>query len=88
MSHLPLITIGQIYLHPTYNEYMVVTKYNRGDVNFSGPGFSGKCWVEAFLQKFQPVDPADITEAEKTVLLSFGVPNLLVGWFEPYCEED
>lgn len=88
MSSLPIVSVGQVYLHQHYNEYLVVTLNKQGDISFAGPGFNGKCFVETFLEKFQPVDPEDITDLEKATLLALGVPALLAGWFEPYFEEE
>ena len=83
MKRTPIISVGQVYLHPA-NEYLVVTKVNRGDIGFQGPGFTGMHEVELFLERFGPVDPADLTEAEQAVLLAL-VDNkpLIIGWVEP-----
>lgn len=90
MKRTPIIVVGQVYLHsdPKVNEYVVVTKSNRGDIHFRGPGFNGRNDVELFLQRFGPVDPADL-DAEETAQLHElldkpGVP-LSIGWV---CTED
>jgi hypothetical protein len=85
MKRTPIIIAGQVYLHPEQNEYLVVTKANRGDIRFKGPGFSGVHDVELFLERFGPVDPADLTEAEQALLLGLlgDGTKLSVGWVEP-----
>lgn len=94
MKRTPIIIPGQVYLHPEQNEYLVVTKANRGDIRFKGPGFSGVHDVELFLDRFGPVDPLDLSDAEKNVLhgLLGDDTKLSVGWVEPddaeYDEED
>lgn len=84
----PIIAPGQVYLHPT-NEYLVVTKSNRGSISYKGPGFSGLGDVESFLERNGPVDPADLTDAERDVLQGFvdGRP-LITGWVQPDDEEE
>lgn len=85
MKRTPIITVGQVYLHPEHNEYLVVTKSNRGDIRFSGPGFLGACDVERFLERFGPVDPIDLTEDEHMSLLGLldVGGKLSTGWVEP-----
>lgn len=67
----PLITVGQIYLNPMVNEYLIVTKNNRGQVFYSGKGFRGQSEDETFLDRFPPVDPADVEPQELRDLLEF-----------------
>jgi hypothetical protein len=93
MKRTPIIVPGQVYLHAEYNEYLVVTTANRGDIRFKGPGFSGVHDVELFLERFGPVDPVDLTPAEQTTLHGLlGDTRLSIGWVEPddaeYDEEE
>lgn len=82
MKRTPIISIGQVYLHTELNEYLVVTKSTRGDIQFKGVGFGGLNEVERFLERFGPVDPADLTHEESAALLELLPPKkeLLVGW--------
>lgn len=92
MSRMPIIMVGQVYLHTTLNEYVVVTKSNRGDVYFAGKGISGKMYYEDFLEQFPPVDPMDLTPEETTELMQVlsADSNLLIGWigFEDELEDE
>lgn len=85
MKRTPIIVVGQVYLHSELNEYVVVTKATRGDIQFKGPGFGGMNEVELFLERFGPVDPSDLTPEETQTLLTIldkpGVP-LSVGWVQ------
>ena len=80
MSRTPIIVPGQVYLHPDFNEYMVVTKANRGDIQFKGPGFRGMHEVELFLTRFQPVDVNDLNGSEVQALAEFTDVALSTGW--------
>lgn len=71
----PLIKVGQLYLSSDHNEYIIVTKNNRGEIDYAGPGFRGRLEDQAFVARFQPVDPADVTAEELNVLLSFCPPG-------------
>jgi hypothetical protein len=83
MKRTPIITVGQVYLHGDLNEYLVVVKSTRGDIQFKGEGFGGMNEVELFLERFGPVDPADLTDDERTQLVELlakpGV-ELSTGW--------
>ena len=67
----PLILVGQIYLSDELDEYLIVTKNNRGQVFYKGNGFSGQSEDSTFISSFQPVDPADVDDDEIELLLSF-----------------
>lgn len=90
MKRTPIIVQGQVYLHMTLNEYVVVTKATRGNIQFRGPGFNGMNEAELFLERFGPVDPTDLSEAEMAGLLKLldkpGVP-LSIGWVQVDGEE-
>jgi len=64
-----MITVGQLYLHEQLNEYMVVTKVLRGQVYYGGKGFKGFSENITFLDRFKPVDPADVEPQEIVELL-------------------
>lgn len=90
MKRTPIIVPGQVYLNPEINDYLVVVKATRGDIQFRGPGFSGMNEAELFLARFQPVNVEDLTDKEKATLLTLldkpGVP-LSVGWVAPVDED-
>lgn len=62
---------GQIYLDELKNEYLIVTKTDRGRISYAGPGFNGIREDETFIEKFLPVDPADLEANEILQLLAF-----------------
>ena len=62
---------GQVYLDEAKNEYLVVTKTDRGRVSYQGPGFTGAMEDENFIEKFLPVNPVDLEKEEADQLLSF-----------------
>lgn len=61
---LPMIRIGQLYLHEDLNEYIVITRTERGQVRYAGNGVNGHAEAITFLEKFQPVDPMDVEPQE------------------------
>jgi hypothetical protein len=67
----PLIIVGQLYLHPQLDEYVIVTNNNRGHISYEGGGFKGQAESETFIERFGPVDPADVSEDELKTLLSY-----------------
>jgi hypothetical protein len=79
MKRTPIIVPGQVFLHPL-NEYIVVTKANRGDISFKGAGITGMHEAELFLQRFGPVDPADLSAEEQRALAEFTNKPLCTGW--------
>lgn len=85
----PIIVAGQVYLHGELNEYLVVTKSTRGDIQFKGLGFGGMNDVDMFLERFGPVDPTDLTEEEAADLNAL-VPGILLstGWVQMDGDED
>ncbi len=70
-----IILEGQVYYDEEKNDYLVVTANNRGVISYSGHGFRGLLGDDAFIERFQPVDPADLTPAEEQQLLSFCRPG-------------
>lgn len=67
----PLILAGQIYLSDELNEYLIVTKNNRGQVFYKGEGFGGQSEDSTFIERYQAVDPEDVEVGELSLLLSF-----------------
>jgi len=65
----PLIQVGQLYLNEYLNEYLIVTKNNRGQISYEGPGFRGSCEDVDFIEKFPAVNPEDVDEVEVKDLL-------------------
>lgn len=83
MKRTPIIVAGQVYLHNDLNEYVVITKSTRGDIQYAGVGFSGANDIELFLKRFSPVDPRDLDQedavAMKSLLTNAKTP-LSIGW--------
>jgi hypothetical protein len=71
LSRLPLIRSGQVYLNEDLNEYLIVTSNQLGQVSYEGVGFKGQAEDLLFIERFKPVDPADVDSDELTELLSF-----------------
>jgi hypothetical protein len=64
-SNKPVIILaGQVYFDDDKNDYLVVKRKQGEVVCYAGRGFRGMLEDEVFLQKFQPVDPEDLTVAE------------------------
>ena len=77
---LAIVLPGQVYYHEQLNEYLVVTRANRGDISYSGPGFRGNMEVETFLSTFQPVDVDDLEEGEALTLVNLAGTQLKTGY--------
>lgn len=88
MKRTPIVVPGQVYLH-TINEYIVVTKANKGEITFRGPGISGMSQVECFLSKFAPVNPEDLTVTEAGALVNLLLKPiaLTIGWVKQEDDE-
>lgn len=77
----PIIIEGQVYYDEAKNAYLVVTRRVGEMITYSGQafkdssGFRGRLEDEQFIELFQPVDLADLTQDEKQELLSFCVPG-------------
>lgn len=78
LTRSPLIVIGQVFLNEGANEYAVITSNNRGQISFAGIGFRGQCEDMSFIERFPPVDPADLDEYEVEELLSFVPPGTIL----------
>ena len=70
-TRAPLITVGQLFLNQTINEYLIVTKNVRGQIFYAGKGFRGHSEDDAFLDRFPPVDPQDVEPEELRELLEY-----------------
>jgi hypothetical protein len=69
-STKPVIILpGQLYLDEEKNSYLVVTKRNGETVTYGGAGFKGMLEDEVFLDRFLPVDPADVSVDEVAGLI-------------------
>lgn len=66
----PLIQVGQFYLNEWLDEYLIVTKNNRGQIHYEGDGFNGQSEDWCFIEKFPPVDPEDVDALEIISLVS------------------
>ncbi len=71
----PIILAGQLYLQEELNEYMIVTNNARGQVTYAGKGFVGHAEDQSFIERFNPVDPADVDSDEVAALLKLCPPN-------------
>ena len=72
----PIISIGQLYLNETLNEYIVVTKNDRGYISYAGNSCRGKLEGENFIEVFPPVDPIDLSDSEKDILLQLSTSGV------------
>lgn len=64
-----MILAGQLYLNEELNEYMVITGTARGQIKYAGKGFKGHSEDQSFIERFKPVDPADVEPQEIFELL-------------------
>lgn len=70
-NRAPLIRIGQLFLNEQLNEYLIITKNNRGQISYEGNGFRGSCEDVDFIEKFPAVNPEDVDLVEVEYLLTF-----------------
>lgn len=64
-STKPVIILpGQIYFDDEKNEYLIVQRRKGETISYSGHGFKGMLEDEVFLERFQPVDPVDLSAGE------------------------
>ncbi|MBT9137769.1 MAG: hypothetical protein DDT31_00308 [Syntrophomonadaceae bacterium] len=66
-----IILAGQVYYDAEKNEYLVVRKKSGEEVYYVGRGFCGMLEDCVFINKFQPVDPQDLTKQEADYLVGF-----------------
>jgi len=64
-----MILAGQLFLSEELNEYLIVTKNTRGQVQYAGVGFKGNSEDQSFVERFKPVDPCDVEPMEIVALL-------------------
>jgi hypothetical protein len=64
----PIILQGQVYLHETLNEYVVVKSCLKGLVTYAGHGLGGMMDYERFMEIYGPVNPDDLTPVEAAQL--------------------
>jgi hypothetical protein len=89
-SRQPIILSGQVYLDEKSNSYVVVTKKEGEMVTYQGQphssflGIRGKMEDIDFIERFQPVDPTDLTDEEYRELSSYTRgAKLHVGFIQP-----
>lgn len=73
-----IILAGQVYLDDDKNSYLIVTRKHGEVVSYSGTGFKGMLEDEVFIDRFQPVDPVDVSVEELDALLDFCAPGTSV----------
>lgn len=86
----PIILEGQVYFDDGSNTYLVVTSKVGEMVRYIGQAFTGNLGYRGsmedidFIERFQPVDPADLTADEVGELLNLcpTVKNLRVGFIK------
>lgn len=71
----PMILAGQIFYNEPLNEYLIVTKANRGQISYAGNGFKGHSEDQSFIERFKPVNPTDVDANELVDLLSNCAPG-------------
>lgn len=73
----PILLEGQVYYDVNSNSYLVITKRNGEMVKYEGQPYEGNIGWRGnmedidFIERFQPVDPVDLTDEEAEQLLSF-----------------
>lgn len=72
----PIILQGQVYFDDPKNLYLVVTKRQGEMISYSGNGFKGILEDEEFIERFQPVDPVDLSADETEELLTLCPPGV------------
>lgn len=89
-TRAPIILEGQVYYDEKSNTYLVVTRKVGEMVRFTGqpyPGvlsWSGNMEDVDFIERFQPVDPADLQPNEIQELLTYcaAVDSLKIGYIK------
>jgi hypothetical protein len=73
----PMIAVGQIYLHDdeNLNQYIIVKKNAKGQITWGRPGLVGHTEDQAFIERFKPVDVADVDQDDLEAMLSVCPPN-------------
>ena len=70
-----IILVGQLYYDEGKNEYLIISKSTGDAVFYRGAGFYGNLNIDTFIETFQPVDPADVSDAELQFLLNLCPPK-------------
>jgi hypothetical protein len=73
-THPVIILPGQLYLDEEKNCYLIVSRRKGEMITYQGFGFVGMIDDETFIERFQPVDPADVEADELTALVAL-CPN-------------
>ena len=67
----PIIILpGQLYYDETKNEYLIISRHQGDTTSYEGHGFRGMLETDEFLERFQPVDPADLEQEELDELVN------------------
>ena len=66
-----IVQAGQIYYDEGKNDYLIVSRHQGDTTTYYGNGFRGMLETDVFLDRFQPVDPADVEPSELRTLLDF-----------------
>lgn len=68
----PIIILpGMLFLDEEKNSYLIVSARNGETITYVGVGFKGMLEDAWFVDRFLPVDPADVSPDELAELLSF-----------------
>lgn len=78
LNQMPILVTGQLYLCTELNDYAIVTRNNRNQISYSGRGFKGQADSEIFVERFEPVDPADVDDTDLTFLSSLCPDGTLI----------
>jgi hypothetical protein len=71
----PLIILpGMLFLDEGKNSYLIVSGRNGETVTYVGQGFKGMMEDEIFIDRFLPVDPTDVSQAELDGLVALTHP--------------
>ncbi len=70
-----IILAGQMFYDQEKDDYLIVTKHQGDLTRYAGYGFRGQLETEMFLDRFQPVDPADVPADELQIYLQFCPPE-------------
>jgi hypothetical protein len=63
-----------LFLDEEKNSYLIVCARNGETVTYVGQGFKGMMEDEIFIDRFLPVDPADVSSAELDGLVALAHP--------------
>ena len=82
-----IIQPGQVYINNDINEYLVVTKSERGHISYVGKNFKGMQEAEDFIMRFKPVDPKLLSREEFSQLQNMSAHVLKVGFIAKFSSD-